>query len=266
MNKSEQINELAMALAKAQGEIKGAIKDTTNPYYGRKYADLSSVWDACREPLSKNGLSVLQTPGVNPAGQVTVETILMHLSGQWISGEVSMTPVREKKGEGFLEAHDPQAIGSAISYARRYALASFIGIYQEDDDGNKATGDQSKPMLKMPLKKDEPVVEAAKAVLETPAMPVSESVPAPESLSVRLQKALAGLVELTGREPVDLIREFSSFPEKVNNKPTGKTKYATSIDELAKRETWGNICLKKMDKALEIDDGIEDVPTADTPF
>ena len=177
-------------------------------------------------------------PGVSPTGQVTVGTILMHSSGQWIENEIALTPVREKKGEGFLEAHDPQAIGSAISYARRYALASFIGIYQEDDDANKATGD-AKPMLKVPLKKEEPV----SAVAETPAKAETDGALTPEGLSGRLQTALAGLVQLTGRDPADLLREFSSFPEKdkTTKKETGKIKYATSIGDLAKSYRLGHI-------------------------
>jgi hypothetical protein len=141
MRKSEQINELASALAKAQRVITFASKDAKNPYYNSKYADLACVWDAIREPLSSNGLSVSQSPEhCAERSAVSVTTLLMHESGQWIETSLTLQVVREKKGEGFVIAHDPQAVGSAITYARRYALAAIVGIAQDDDDGNIASG------------------------------------------------------------------------------------------------------------------------------
>ncbi len=134
MNKSEQINELATALSKAQGAIKGALKDTANPFFKSKYADLSSVWEACREQLANNGLSVAQTPCKSEHGYVGIETILMHSSGQWISNDFAI-PVTKVDAQGF---------GSAITYARRYALAAMVGVAPEDDDGNAATGKVNK--------------------------------------------------------------------------------------------------------------------------
>jgi hypothetical protein len=139
MQKSESIKDLAVALAKAQAEIMGAHKDSANPYFNSRYADLASVWDACRDPLSKNGLSIVQTCGIEN-GMVSVETMLLHKSGQYISDVLQMKPVREKKGEGFVPADDPQAIGSCITYARRYSVAAMAGVCPEDDDGNVASG------------------------------------------------------------------------------------------------------------------------------
>lgn len=133
MNKSESISKLAEALSKAQGAIKNALKDSSNPYFKSKYADLASVWDACRAELSANSLSVVQVPEVieSEAGtKINVHTLLMHSSGEWIDGELKMAPVKD----------DPQGIGSAITYARRYALSAFVGIAPEDDDGNAASG------------------------------------------------------------------------------------------------------------------------------
>jgi hypothetical protein len=129
MNKSDQINELAAALSKAQGTIKGAMKDTANPFFKSKYADLSSVWDACREQLFNNGLSVAQMPFQSESG-IGMETVLMHSSGQWISGQFVM-PVSKA---------DAQGVGSATTYARRYSLAAMVGVAPEDDDGNAASG------------------------------------------------------------------------------------------------------------------------------
>lgn len=130
MNKSESIKELAAALSKAQSEIVGAIKDSSNPFFKSSYADLASVWDACREQLTKNGLSIVQMPIRTPGGGIGLETAIMHSSGEWISEEFDMTPVKA----------DPQGIGSCITYMRRYALAAFAGVPQIDDDGNGASG------------------------------------------------------------------------------------------------------------------------------
>ena len=130
MKRSESIEQLAAALAVAQGQMGGALKASENPFFQSKYADLKSVWEACRKPLSDNGLSVAQTPAVREANgyEVVVTTLLMHLSGQWIENELSMWP----------KDSTPQAIGSCISYARRYALASLVGVYQADDDAESA--------------------------------------------------------------------------------------------------------------------------------
>jgi len=129
MNRSEQINELATALAKAQSVIKGAMKDSDNPFFKSTYADLTSVWEACRKPLTDNGLSVTQLLGESDSG-VVIETVLLHSSGQWISSSYSMPVVKQT----------PQDYGSAITYARRYALAAIVGVAPEDDDGNRASG------------------------------------------------------------------------------------------------------------------------------
>jgi len=134
MNKSTLIAELALSLSKAQGAIKGALKDSLNPHFKAKYADLASVWDACREQLAKNELSVVQMPEVSETGGIAVETILMHSSGQWISSRFVMP----------LAKPDAHGVGSAITYARRYALAAMVGIAPEDDDGNKAIEEDEK--------------------------------------------------------------------------------------------------------------------------
>lgn len=141
MNHSEQINELAEALAKAQGQIEGAKKDSANPFFKSKYADLASVWEACRVQLSSNGLSVTQCPEESENG-IAIETMLLHSSGQWIKSRYTM-PVSKL---------DAQAVGSAITYARRYALSAIIGIAPEDDDGNSAA--KARPEEKVKNKTD----------------------------------------------------------------------------------------------------------------
>lgn len=128
MKRSEQIGDLATAQAKAQAEIGNAHKDSANPFFKSAYADLASVWDACRAPLSKYGLSIIQaleTDGAN----VSITTLLLHVSGQWIESVLTMT----------AKDASPQAIGSAATYGRRYALQSIAGVAPADDDGNDAT-------------------------------------------------------------------------------------------------------------------------------
>ena len=128
MKTSETITKIADALVKAQAAMKPAIKDSRNPHFNSRYADLASVWDAIREPLTSNGLSVIQMVGSNELEKTTLTTRVTHVSGEWIESTWQI-PVGKQ---------DPQGLGSAISYARRYALASAIGVVQEDDDGNAA--------------------------------------------------------------------------------------------------------------------------------
>lgn len=135
MLKSEQINELAAALAKAQGQIEGAKKSSSNPFFKSKYADLAECWNTCREALTANGISVIQMPEeINENGRLNITTMLAHSSGQYITSTLTMTVTKL----------DPQAIGSAITYGRRYALAAMVGLAQEDDDGEKAMARQEK--------------------------------------------------------------------------------------------------------------------------
>lgn len=129
----EPINELAKALALAQSEIGGAKKDSSNPFFKSKYADLESVWEACRTALTKNGLSISQLVGSDEKG-ITLTTMLLHSSGQTLTTTCSV-PV--------AKINDPQAAGSAITYFRRYQLAAIVGVYQTDDDANLATDKQA---------------------------------------------------------------------------------------------------------------------------
>ena len=144
-NTSEEIGELVKALAKVQGSIKPAKRDTDVEYtlksgrrMQRTYADLTSVWESCRKELSQNNLAVIQTTkDTNRA--VTVLTTLAHESGQWIRGELTLFP----------GGSDPQSYGSALTYARRYALAAIVGIATgEDDDAEDATRGKTKEKVK----------------------------------------------------------------------------------------------------------------------
>lgn len=138
MERSDSIKHLAMALNKAQAEMSGAKKGANNPFFKSKYADLNAVVDAVRIPFAENGLSYSQFPVMDDK-RVGVETILMHESGEFIASTL-MLPATKL---------DPQAAGSAITYARRYALQSIAGIPAEDDDGNSATQTSNKQSKKV---------------------------------------------------------------------------------------------------------------------
>lgn len=127
MNQSPEIKDLVVALVQVQSVLHAAVKDSINPYFKSKYADLSSVWDAAREPLVQNGLCVIQSTDMVD-GRAGVVTILAHISGQWVRGFYPLNPAKE----------DPQGYGAAVTYARRYALAAMVGVVQADDDGEGA--------------------------------------------------------------------------------------------------------------------------------
>ena len=125
--KSDKIDKIAAALAKAQSEIRGAAKKSKNPFFNSNYADLHTVIESCMPQLSKNGISVVQGTDFHMLNGWFVTTILMHSSGQWIksSCKIILGPKQ-----------DIQALGSAITYGRRYLLSSMAGVGQFDDDGN----------------------------------------------------------------------------------------------------------------------------------
>lgn len=138
MQRSESIGKLAQALAKAQGEMENASKNSQNPHFRSKYADLAEIINTVRPVLAKHGLSVTQFPSFDGT-LAHVETIIAHESGEWMSGTTS-SPVQKA---------DPQGIGSATTYLRRYSLAAVCNLAQEDDDANaasKAPKQATKPM------------------------------------------------------------------------------------------------------------------------
>jgi len=145
MEKSESIKELATALCKFQGSVEKIKKTATNPFFKSKYANLADILDVIREPLFDAGLSFVQFP----KGKHELETMLMHISGEWMSDTYEMTPTK----------NDPQGLGSVITYQRRYALGAVLGLnIDEDDDGNKASAKVAKPeQPKQPGQLDEAI-------------------------------------------------------------------------------------------------------------
>ncbi len=124
---SEQMADLAAALAKAQGVMGPAIINRQNPHFKNRYADLAAVIDAVRKPLADNGLSVTQTTELGN-GVLILRTTLWHASGQWLSSEYPL-PLGAK----------PQELGSALTYGRRYELSALLGVAADEDDDGEAT-------------------------------------------------------------------------------------------------------------------------------
>ena len=142
LNQSDSIANLTLALSTVQGKMSHAVKDSANPFFKSKYADLESVWDACRSLLSENGLAIMQFPGLYSEldKSMSLTTVIGHKSGEWISQEMSVP----------MSKVDAQGAGSCISYMRRYSLAAVVGVVQADDDGNAASNPQSKPAVVKP--------------------------------------------------------------------------------------------------------------------
>lgn len=128
MKTSESLIKIAPALVKAQMGITYAIENAKNPHLKSKYADLSSVIDAVKSALNKNGIAFIQTPSPSDDSRLNLTTRLLHESGEWIEDTASCP----------LAKQDPQGLGSALTYLRRYSLSAICGLYADDDDGNSA--------------------------------------------------------------------------------------------------------------------------------
>lgn len=144
---SDNITEIASALAKVQAKLEPASKDKDNPFLKSKYASLDSIWSTCRKLLTDNGLSVAQMP-TTMDGQLALTTVLMHgKSGQFIRSTFEIQPTKA----------DPQGVGSALTYARRYALSALVGItVDDDDDGHAASQTTKQQPARQPAKKAAP--------------------------------------------------------------------------------------------------------------
>lgn len=154
MKTSETISKIAMALVKAQKEITFASKDAMNPHLKSKYADLPSVIDAIKVPLNNNGIFYMQSPGLMIDMHLHLTTRLIHDSGEWIEETMSIPMIKQ----------DPQAFGSALTYARRYGLSSITGLYADDDDGYAASNHAKTVASEKPLLANDRFVKALDAV------------------------------------------------------------------------------------------------------
>jgi hypothetical protein len=170
---------LAAALAKAQLGMEAARKDAQNPHLGNRYADLTSCWAACRKPLGENGLSVAQlTKSVSP-NEVKIVSVLLHESGEWIRSELTV-PAGGNKG-----VNAAQAMGSAISYGRRYGLSALVGISTDDDDGTASSG----PATQAPPPRQQPPRQAPQGQ--------------PQGGDVATEKQVKAIHAICGKKQVD---------------------------------------------------------------
>lgn len=200
---SESISKIALALSKAQAKMTTAKRTAENPFFKSKYADLSAVWDAVREPLAEFELAVVQTPIEDVRGTAIITT-LAHSSGEWFRSKLFISP----------KAKDAQSVGSAITYARRYALSAITGIApDDDDDGEKAT---------------RPIETAkAKAAVAT----VKQG--AEDAVSFDNARTITGIQEMLGKMnggDEDMMNNHLKQLTKWNDKTTKEEKFLTMAD------------------------------------
>ena len=219
MKTSDAINEIATALAKAQSAMGRARKDAENPHFRSKYADLDACWDACQEPLTSNGIAVIQANKPTENG-VTIETRLIHSSGQWIQDEGLFVPASKIDAQGF---------GSAETYCRRYALCAMVGIAPDDDDGNAAA--QSAP-------KRQPAAKSpAKQVAEQHGMKTADELQ-PSASYKRAMDKIAEAVKAGDVNAIDGIKVMAAD----NKDKLIKSEYDGIVNEC-------NLALKKIEAA-----------------
>jgi len=219
METSATIGAIAGAIVAVQSAIKPAEKDATNPAFRSKYATLLSVWDSCRESLGKAGLAVVQTPTAAPAGHAALVTMLVHAeSGEWIRDMVA-TPIAKQ---------DPQGVGSAITYLRRYSLAAALGIVaDEDDDAAAASHKPGAP----PSRTGTPG-PAAVTHLRDLAATSSRPAPAPSPKEGRVA-ATAGSYSDEQYQTLTLTRAYHDLKEgtRKDGKPFSFTKHSATTAE-----------------------------------
>lgn len=203
---SNSIGNLAAALAAAQAEMKPAKETANNPAFRSKYADLTSCFEACNAVLPKHKLSISQVMVAAPEGYVSVQTLLLHESGEWLSSVCTL------KADGNRGVNAAQAAGSAITYARRYGLTAIVGLATDDDDGN-AAGAPVQPQQRKPAQQPAPRQAApASAAQQQQAAHAATSMPQPKEGELdgdRLKALFARLRELGYEAKEDCLIKLS---------------------------------------------------------
>lgn len=194
MNTSQEINELAKALAAAQAEIRNPQKEALNPHFKSRYTDLAGGLDAVRPVLAKHGLAIVQSTDME-GDMMMLTTRLLHSSGQWIE---SVYPVAR-----FPAQH--QQIGSALTYSRRYSLFALAGVAgtDDDDDGNDASKDKITPMVK-DMKAPSDLIGEGYARAEA----------GPEALKQWWTSLTPADRKLVGQDTLAEMKEFAANPQK----------------------------------------------------
>ena len=215
MEKSEQLNELAKALGAFQGEVEAVKKDAINPFFKSKYASLENILETIRPALKKNKLAFTQFP----AGENELITILIHESGQFLKASFKMSP----------KDNTPQGQGSAITYARRYAISAVLGIAtEEDDDGNVATVGQGKTQNPKTTKTSIPVKKSQDGA-DLSQIPLSQA---------QNKKIFAQLKQLgkTKEEFEEWIKRVANIDGIENLNIRQASKFIESMEKMAKGE------------------------------
>lgn len=159
MIKSDSLKALAPALVAAQKKMGAALKDSKNPFFKSKYADLNAVIDATVPVFNEEGIAVLQTPQIVD-GKPVIQTLLIHESGEYLGSNTEVVAAKQ---------NDPQAAGSAISYARRYGLQATTTCKAEDDDGEGAMGRKESTPVKVEQKQEVKAEQSTQQVETKPA-------------------------------------------------------------------------------------------------
>lgn len=202
---SPELGELFTALSVAQGEMQTAEMSATNPHFKKAYADLADIWAACRPALSKHGLAVVQLPYHGESGKIGVAAMLGHKSGQWI----------QTKLEATAAVSNPQAIGSVITYLRRYTLGPLVGVAVrgEDDDGESGEGrgrDRSGDRI-------DPPRNAAPAQARPASRPAEQGNTRPAAQPPQNQPAPANGAPPAARKPPPVPEGAKQWVDRFNN-------------------------------------------------
>lgn len=202
MNRSESISALAKALVAAQAQMRNPVLDSTNPHFKSSYVSLAGVRDAVVPVLAKHGLAVTQMLSIAERG-VICETMLLHESGEWISSTLELPATK----------FDAQGIGSAATYARRYALMALACVVgDEDDDGNQA-------------------VYQGPQTVKQPHKPAKPAVPSVHELMLMLQAATSQQDLIAAWRTV--VSHFQTYPNEVANFTAEKDRLKALLQEAA---------------------------------
>jgi hypothetical protein len=215
MKTSDSIAKIADALAKAQIEMGRVVKDKTAKVqtkaggsYSFDYADLASVLDVVKPALAKHGIAVVQAAALE-GDKVNVETRLLHSSGEWIESALAVKP----------EDIAPQKIGSAITYARRYALSCMVGVAsEEDDDGNAAEGNRATTETRANGTKHAKAAEDVRAAMRTPTFRKQEAIKEINAMGLDLRATLKSILDRTFPEGQEIRLNSEAELEKIEER------------------------------------------------
>lgn len=225
---SKDIKDISVALIALQSELKEAPKNAVNPYFHSKYADLSSVISTAKDALTKNDLAITQLMEETDGSLVKLTTMLVHKSGQYITSTITLRP----------KATDPQGMGSAITYARRYQYMAIIGMAAEDDDGATASDTTTQnnegvgigavvPTAKQNTMKPQATPKQVKFIITLLARKGKQLDRAKELYKVE------HLTDLTTAQASDMIDKLSKLPDVAPDEPPVVEDTRTEVDKVA---------------------------------